>query len=155
MTFCDPVDCTPPGSSVHGHSPGKNTGEGCHALLQGIFPIQELHPGLPHFRQILYHLSHQGSPEGALLIQAGNRNSNHMRGNVRIWGWQSHTALTWRRGSRSRPSLQQAEPSVVSCGVGGGEGMGGRGLKTGWAKLSGNEEQPIQKETAPYSGRGG
>ena len=32
-TLCDPVDCSPPGSSVHGESPGKNTGVGCHALL--------------------------------------------------------------------------------------------------------------------------
>ena len=36
----DPMDCSPPGSSVHGGSPGKNTGVGCHALLQGIFPTQ-------------------------------------------------------------------------------------------------------------------
>ena len=35
--LCDPVDCSPPGSSVHVDSPGKNTGIGCHALLQGIF----------------------------------------------------------------------------------------------------------------------
>ena len=35
-TLCDPMDCSPPGSSVHGESPGKNTGVGCHALLQGI-----------------------------------------------------------------------------------------------------------------------
>ena len=42
--------------------PGKNTGMGCHALLQGIFPTQGSNPGLPHCRQILYHLSHQGSP---------------------------------------------------------------------------------------------
>jgi len=35
---------------------------GCHALLQGIFPTQGLNSGLPHCRQILYHLSHQGSP---------------------------------------------------------------------------------------------
>ena len=35
---------------------------GCHALLQGIFPTQGSNPGLPHCRQILYHLSHQGSP---------------------------------------------------------------------------------------------
>ena len=41
--------------------PGKNTGVGCHALLQGIFPTQGLNPGLLHCRQILYHLSHQGS----------------------------------------------------------------------------------------------
>ena len=38
LTLCDPMDCSPPGSSVHGDSPGKNTGVGCHALLQGIFP---------------------------------------------------------------------------------------------------------------------
>ena len=37
LTHCDPVDCSPPGSSVHGDSPGKNTGVGCHALLQGLF----------------------------------------------------------------------------------------------------------------------
>ena len=43
-------------------SPGKNTRVCCHALLQGIFPVQGLNPGLPHCRQILYHLSHQGSP---------------------------------------------------------------------------------------------
>ena len=34
-TLCDPMDCSPPGSSVHGDSPGKNTGVVCHALLQG------------------------------------------------------------------------------------------------------------------------
>ena len=34
----------------------------CHFLLQGIFLTQGLNPGLPHCKQILYHLSHQGSP---------------------------------------------------------------------------------------------
>ena len=43
-------------------SPGKNSGVGCHALFQGIFPTQELNPCLPHCGQILYCLSHQGSP---------------------------------------------------------------------------------------------
>ena len=61
-TLCDPMDCSPPGSSVHGDSPGKNTGVGCHALLQGIIPTQGSNPGLWHCRQIFYHLSHQGSP---------------------------------------------------------------------------------------------
>ena len=41
-------------------SPGKNTGVGCHFLVQGIFPTQRLNLGLPHCRQFLYHLSHQG-----------------------------------------------------------------------------------------------
>ena len=42
------------------NSPGKNTGVGCHFLLQGIFPTQGLNPGLLHCSQILYQLSHQG-----------------------------------------------------------------------------------------------
>ena len=60
-TRCDPMDCSPPGSSVHGNSPGKNTGMGCHALLQGIFPTQGSNPDILHFRQTLSHLSHQGT----------------------------------------------------------------------------------------------
>ena len=44
------------------NSLGKNTGVGCHSLLQGIFLTQGLNPGLPYCRQFLYHLSHQGSP---------------------------------------------------------------------------------------------
>ena len=42
-------------------SPGGNSGVGCHALLQGVFPAQELNQGLPHYRQILHCLSHPGS----------------------------------------------------------------------------------------------
>ena len=38
--FATPLDCSPPGSSVHGGSPGKSTGMDCHALLQRIFPTQ-------------------------------------------------------------------------------------------------------------------
>ena len=57
-TLCDPMDYSPLDSSVYGDSPGKNTGVGCHALLQGIFQTQESNLGLPHCRQILYYLSH-------------------------------------------------------------------------------------------------
>ena len=42
--------------------PGKNTGVDCHFLLQEIFLTHGLNPGLPHCRQMLYCLSHQGSP---------------------------------------------------------------------------------------------
>jgi len=45
------------------NSPGKNTGVSSHSLLQGIFPTQGSNPRLLHCRQILYHLSHQGSPK--------------------------------------------------------------------------------------------
>ena len=60
--LCDPMNCNPPGSSVHGDSPSKNTGMRCHTLLQGIFLTQESNSGLLHCRQILYQLSYQGSP---------------------------------------------------------------------------------------------
>ena len=56
--LCNSMDCSLPGSSVHGDSSGKNTRVGCHALLQGTFSTQGLDPGLLHCRQILYHLSH-------------------------------------------------------------------------------------------------
>ena len=45
------------------NSLGKNTRVGCHSLLQGILPAQGLSVGLLHYRWILYHLSHQGSPD--------------------------------------------------------------------------------------------
>ena len=55
LTLCDPMDCSLPGSSVHAILQAR-------ILLQGIFPTQRSNPGLPRYRQILYHLSHQGSP---------------------------------------------------------------------------------------------
>ena len=58
-----PHGCSLPGSSVHGDSPGKNTEVDCHALLQGIFPIQGWNLGLPHCRKILYRLRHQEAHE--------------------------------------------------------------------------------------------
>ena len=56
-TLWDPMDCSPSDSSVHGGSPGKNTGVSCHAPLQGIVPNPGTEP--KDCRGILYHLSHQ------------------------------------------------------------------------------------------------
>ena len=70
-TLWDPMYCSLPGSSVHGDSPGKNTGVGCHALLQGIFPTQGWNLGFLPCRQILYCLRHQGS-----LLPYANINSD-------------------------------------------------------------------------------
>ena len=55
----DPIDCRPPGSSVHGIFPGKVPGVGCHCLPHGIFPTQAMNLGLLHYRKILYRLSYQ------------------------------------------------------------------------------------------------
>ena len=46
---------------------GKTTRVACHFLLQGIFPTRGSNPGLPHCRQTLYPLSHQGSPTGFMV----------------------------------------------------------------------------------------
>ena len=62
LTLCDPMNSSPPGSSVYGDCPGKNTGMGCHVLLRRILSTQGSNPGLSHCRWILYYLSHKGSP---------------------------------------------------------------------------------------------
>ena len=78
-------DCSPPGFSVHGDSPGKNTGVGCHFLLQGIFPTQESNPGLPHCRQILYSVSHQGIPRTLEWVAYPfSRGSSHPRDQTQV-----------------------------------------------------------------------
>ena len=61
LTLCDSMDWSPLSFSVRRDSPGKNTGVGCHAFLQGSFTTQGLNPGLLHCRWVFYQLSHQGS----------------------------------------------------------------------------------------------
>ena len=50
------------------NSPGKNTGAGCHFLFQQIFPTKGSNPGLLHYRQILYHLSHREAHKMVQLL---------------------------------------------------------------------------------------
>ena len=68
-TLCDPMACSLPGSSVHGDSPGKNAGVGCHALLQGIFLTQRSNISGSYIscigRQVLYHWHQMGRPQVA------------------------------------------------------------------------------------------
>ena len=82
--LCDPMDCRLPGTSVHGDSPGKNTGVGCHTLLQGIFPTQGLNPGLPQCRRILYHLSHQGNQRILEWVAYPFRGTSQPRNQTRV-----------------------------------------------------------------------
>ena len=83
-TLCNPMDCSSPSSSVCGDFPDKNTGVGCQALLQGIFPTQGSNPGLPHCRQILYCLSHQGSPSKFNPLYSNNKG---IKNSLRILNW--------------------------------------------------------------------
>ena len=59
-TLCDPMDL-PARFLCPGNYLSQNTGVGSCSLLQGIFPTQGSSPSLLHWRQILYHLSHQGN----------------------------------------------------------------------------------------------
>ena len=111
---CDPMDCSLPGSSVHEDSPGKNTGVGCHFLLQGIFPTQGLNLDLLHCRQILYYLSHQR-----------NQNCNAMDCSPpgsSVRGIVQERILEWVAISSSKESSQpRMEPvSPVSSMLAGG-----------------------------------
>ena len=62
----NPMDCNPPDSSVHGILQARILKWVAIPFCRGSSPSQGLNPGLPHFRQILYRLSHQGSPVGFL-----------------------------------------------------------------------------------------
>ena len=61
MSVCDPMDC----DLCPWNFPHKNTTVGSHSFLQGISPTQVSILGLLYCRQILRHLSHQGSPKNA------------------------------------------------------------------------------------------
>ena len=61
LTLCNPMNCSPPGSTVHEIFSSKGTGVHCRFLLQGIFATRGLNMGLLHCRQILYWLSYEGS----------------------------------------------------------------------------------------------
>ena len=58
LILCNPKDCILPGSSVHGILKARIRGWVAIPFSRGIFLIQGSNPDLPHFRQILYHLSH-------------------------------------------------------------------------------------------------
>ena len=81
-------------------SPGNNTGMGCHALLQGIFPTRGSNPGLPHCRRILYRLSHQGSPGGVDACTTNWPDLHPLPGRTTD---QLSTALTLLRAKDAQP----------------------------------------------------
>ena len=69
VRLCDPRDCSPPGSSVHGILQARVLAS--IPFLQGIFPTQGSNPGLLHLRQILYRPSRQGRPQWMITAPLG------------------------------------------------------------------------------------
>ena len=73
------MDYSPLGSSIHGDSPGKNTGVGCYFLLQGIFPAQGSNLHLLHWQADSSLLSHQGSPQEKIRVTNGFYLMQHLK----------------------------------------------------------------------------
>ena len=66
-------------------SSGKNTGVGCHALLQGIFLTQGSKLVLLHCRQVIYHLSHQGSSQTSQIVNSVYFMGFNIRAHLKIF----------------------------------------------------------------------
>ena len=109
------------------NSPGQNTGVGSLSLLQGIFPTQELNPGLPYCRQILYQLSHKGSPRiqewVAYTFSSGSSRSRNWTGVSCIAGrfftnWAIREAerqyVVTPKGYAPKPQFKSINFSVLS-----------------------------------------
>ena len=90
---CNPMDWSLLGSSVHEDSPGKNTGVGCHFLLQGIFPTEGSNPGLLHCRLILYQLSYEGSPSVGRPVEHDQIDINWEQSTLHHAGDRWHTQI--------------------------------------------------------------
>ena len=129
-TLCDLMNCSTPGLPVHHQlqeftqthvhrvsdaiQPSHPLLSPCRFLLQGIFQIQESNPGLLHCRQMLYHLSHQGSPKtlrGQSLLQSTFLTCFHSVSPLQV---PSHTILTWP--SHQGPTLPLPSTHLPSSG---------------------------------------
>ena len=75
-TLCHPMDCSPPGSYVHGILQARKQ-EWVAIPFSRIFPTQGLNPGLLLCREILYHLSHQRSPD-IYKLSGGEENHKYL-----------------------------------------------------------------------------
>ena len=116
VQLCDSMDYTSPRNS-----PGQNTGVGSRFLLQGIFPTQGLNPGLLHYRRILYHLSHKGSPDSQNIQY--HFVSVQSLGHVRLFAtpWitarQVSLSITISQSSLKLTSIESVMPSshLILC----------------------------------------
>ena len=87
LTLRELMDCSPPDSWVHGDSPGKNIGVGCHFLFQGIFLTQGSNLCLLHWQVDSSLMSLQGSPK---IPPLGLRNpTQHLSRGIMLQGGQS------------------------------------------------------------------
>ena len=94
------------------NSPGQNTGVGSLSLLRGIFPTQGLNPGLPHYKQILYQLSHKRSPR-ILVAYPFSRRSSQPRNRTGVSCITGGFFTNWAIREATEESLIQTSYSEV------------------------------------------
>ena len=109
--FCDPMDCTLPGSSPHGNFPGNKTGVGSHFLLQEIFLTQGSNPHLLHWQAGSLPPSHQKVK--VKVVQSCPTIFDPMDYTVR--GILQTRILEWVAIPFSRGSSQPRDWTQVSC----------------------------------------
>ena len=126
-TLCDFMDCSLPGIAVHGHSPDKNTGVGCHFLLQGIFLTQGSNLCLPALAGKFFTTEPPGKSEviGGTR-SAVSRNSRRRRGREAIWQHECVCAnaketLRWSEenepGMPGRPEMSEVQLEMEHVGL--------------------------------------
>ena len=80
LILCDPMDCSPPGSSVHGILQARILEWVAISFFRGSSQSRNWTQVSLHWRQILYHLSHQGSPSVNKVDSKGHEHMNSTAG---------------------------------------------------------------------------
>ena len=106
-TLCDPMVC--PWNSL-----GKNTGEGCNSILQGIFPTQGLNRSLPHCRQILYHLNYKGIKQIYYFLLWKKCRANHP---FELWCWRRLLRVPWTARRSNQSIVKEISPGISLEGM--------------------------------------
>ena len=118
LTLFDPMDCSLPGSSVHGGFSRQEHWSGCHALLLGIFPTQGLNPGLLHCRQILYLWATREAQENKWVVYPFSRGTWFFTSWAiqEAWEEKEYISVIWKYLSSKKGGIWIRPPKCIKCG---------------------------------------
>ena len=106
-TLCSSMDCTLPDSSVHGIFQARVLEWVAIFFFQGIFSTQGSKSGLPHCRQTLYCLSHQGSQKESWTIKKAKHQSIDA---FELWCWRRLLSIPWIARRSNQSILKEISP---------------------------------------------
>ena len=96
LTLWNAMDCSPPGSSVHGGSPGKHTGVGCHALPPGDLPNPGIEPRSPALQEDLLLSEPPGKPCTYSCFNANTHKEEHPSMPTCVWASIQCLQFFWK-----------------------------------------------------------